>query len=179
METLGEFVTMAIIDPLTTVYNRRYFDGQLKKLLNSLCRSGGELSLLLIDVDHFKKYNDYYGHDAGDSCLKMVAAILAQCVKREDDFVARYGGEEFAVVLPHTDQAGAKSIAEKLLENLQKCNIPHEASDTADHVTISIGGTTGAVRHSHSAKAYIKCADKALYKSKKGGRNRYTLIAFE
>jgi diguanylate cyclase (GGDEF)-like protein len=178
IETLGEFVTMAIIDPLTTVYNRRYFDGQLKKLLNSLSRSGGELSLLLIDVDHFKKYNDYYGHDAGDSCLKMIAAILAQCVKREDDFVARYGGEEFAVVLPHTDQAGAKSIAENLLENLQKCNIPHEASDTANHVTVSIGGATGSVHQSHHAKAYIKCADKALYESKKMGRNRYTFIAF-
>ena len=176
METLGEFVTMAIIDPLTAVYNRRYFDGQLKKLLNSLSRSGGELSLLLIDVDYFKKYNDTYGHDVGDACLKKVAAALVQCQDRSEDFVARYGGEEFVVVLPHTDAAGAQMIANKLLEKVRECGIPHKSSDVADHVTISVGGVTGIVTYSQSAQTYIKRADEALYESKKGGRNRYTVL---
>ena len=176
--TLGEFIKMAIIDPLTTVYNRRYFDGQLKQLLKSLSRSGSELSLLMIDIDYFKKYNDSYGHSAGDACLKKVAAALVQCQNRSEDFVARYGGDEFIVVLPHTDQDGARMMAERLLETVRERNIPHGVSDIADYVTISIGGATGMVNHLQRTP-YIKLADDALYESKKCGRNRYTLKTFE
>jgi diguanylate cyclase (GGDEF)-like protein len=165
--TLGDFLHLTIIDQLTGVYNRRYLDGSLKKIINSLSRTGSNLSLLMIDIDYFKKYNDTYGHEAGDGCLRAVAYALSQCVSRGEDFIARYGGEEFAIVLPNTDKNGAQLIAEKLLEKIRECNIPHKASDVADYVTISIGGTTGIVKHLQSPQDYIKVADKALYESKK------------
>jgi len=171
---LGDFLHLTIIDQLTGIYNRRYLDGSLKKIISLHSRTGGNLSVLMIDIDHFKKYNDTYGHEAGDGCLRAVVHALSQCVSRDEDFIARYGGEEFALVLPNTDKNGAQMIAEKLLEKIRECNIPHKASDAADYVTISIGGTTGSVKHSQSPQDYIKAADKALYESKKNGRNRYT-----
>ena len=161
-------------DALTCIYNRRFLDERLAQIVKSLLRSSSTLSVLMIDIDHFKKYNDTYGHEAGDGCLRAVALALSQCVSREEDFVARYGGEEFTVILPNTDKNGAKVIAEKLLEKMREYNIPHKASDVADYVTISIGGTTCVVKHSQNPQDYIKVADKALYESKKNGRNRYT-----
>jgi len=177
VESLGDFLHLTIIDQLTGIYNRRYLDGSLKKIINSHSRTGSSLSVLMIDIDHFKKYNDTYGHEAGDGCLRAVALALSGCVSRDEDFVARYGGEEFSVVLPNTDKNGAQVIAEKLLEKIRECNIPHKASDVADYVTISIGGTTSIVKHSQSPQDYIKAADKALYESKKNGRNRYTFVS--
>jgi len=179
IRTLGEFLNMTIIDQLTGIYNRRYMDGHLKKVIKSMVRTNSKLSLLLIDIDYFKKYNDTYGHDAGDNCLRIVASALSKCVSRDLDFVARYGGEEFAVVLPNTDKNGAHVIAEKLLEKVRECKIPHKASHIADYVTISVGGTTGIVKHFHNVQDYVKAADKALYESKKNGRNRYTYENFE
>jgi len=172
--TLGEFLSMTIIDQLTGIYNRRFLNGHLKKIIKSMSRFGGELSVLMIDIDYFKKYNDTYGHDTGDRCLITVANTLAGCVTRDEDFIARYGGEEFAVVLPNTGEAGAGLIAEKMRQKIYECNIPHEKSDVAEFVTISIGGTTGIVKHSHHESDFIKRADEALYKSKHDGRNRYT-----
>jgi len=128
----------------------------------------------MIDIDYFKKYNDTYGHDAGDVCLRAVADTLSKCITREEDFVARYGGEEFIVVLPNTDMNGAQTVAEKMLERVRRCNIPHRASDIASYVTISIGGTTDVLNNLQHGSNYIKAADKALYESKKNGRNRYT-----
>jgi len=171
--TLSEFLNMTIIDHLTGIFNKRFLNGHLKKIIKSLSRSGGELSLLMIDIDCFKKYNDTYGHDMGDKCLKTVADTLAACITREEDFVARYGGEEFAVVLPNTGEEGAGIIAEKMRRKIYECGIPHEASDAAGFVTVSIGGTTGAVKHSHHENDFIKRADDALYVSKHEGRNRY------
>jgi diguanylate cyclase (GGDEF)-like protein len=176
-ETFGEFFHLTIIDQLTGIYNRRYLDGSLKKIIKSHSRTSSNLSVLLIDIDYFKKYNDIYGHDKGDDCLRAVALTLSKCVTREEDFVARYGGEEFTIVLPNTDKNGAQVIAEKLLGKMREYNMPHKASDIADYVTISIGGTTGVVKHSQSPQDYIKAADKALYESKKNGRNRYTFVA--
>jgi methyl-accepting chemotaxis protein len=177
--TLGEFFNMTIIDQITGIYNRRYLDGHLKKIIESLSRNVSRLSLLMLDIDYFKKYNDTYGHDSGDNCLRSVAAALAQCITRDEDFVARYGGEEFVVVLPNTDKNGARLVAERLLRKIRECNIPHRASDIANHVTVSIGGTTGIVNYSQHGSDYIKCADKALYESKKNGRNRYTFASFD
>jgi len=179
IKTLGEFLNMTIIDQLTGIYNRRYMDGHLKKTIKSMVRANSNLSLLLIDIDYFKRYNDTYGHDAGDNCLKIVASTLSKCVSRDLDFVARYGGEEFAVVLPNTDKNGLHTVAEKLLEKVRECKMPHKASYIADYVTISIGGTTSIVKHFHHAQDYIKAADRALYESKKNGRNRYTFENFE
>ena len=174
--TLGEFLNMTIIDQLTGTYNRRFLNGHLKKIIKSMSRSGGILSVLMIDIDYFKKYNDTYGHVMGDSCLVKVAAALAGCITRDEDFVARYGGEEFAVVLPHTDKNGAGIIAEKMLKKIYECNIPHEKSDVSEFVTISIGGTMGNVKHSCHESDFIKRADEALYQSKQDGRSRYTFI---
>jgi len=179
IRTLGEFLNMTIIDQLTGIYNRRYMDGHLKKIIKSMARTNSSLSLLIIDIDYFKRYNDTYGHHAGDNCLRTVANALSKCVFRDLDFVARYGGEEFAVVLPNTGKNGAHVIAEKLLEKVRECNMPHKSSHIADCVTISVGGTTSIVKHFHHVQDYIKAADKALYESKKNGRNRYTFENFE
>jgi len=174
--TLGDFLHLTIIDQLTGIYNRRYLDGSLKKILKLHSRTGSSLSVLMIDIDYFKKYNDTYGHDAGDDCLRIVASILSECVIREDDFIARYGGEEFVVVLPNTDENGTNLVAEKMLEKVRECNILHGASDISSFVTISIGGTTGIINHLQNGSDYIKAADKALYESKRNGRNRYTFL---
>jgi methyl-accepting chemotaxis protein len=177
--TLGDFLKMTIIDPLTGVYNRRYMDGHLKKVIGSLGRAGGQLSLLMVDIDYFKTYNDNYGHDAGDGCLKAVADALVQCLRREDDFIARYGGDEFAVVMPNTDRFEAQWMANKLLTKVRKARIPNEKSDVADHVTVSIGGVTATVNSSARGGDYLKLADKALFESKKSGRNRCTFEYLE
>ena len=174
--TLGDFFHLTIIDQVTGIYNRRYLDGSLKKLIKLHSRTGGSLSVLMIDIDHFKKYNDTYGHDAGDDCLREIASILSECVIREDDFVARYGGEEFAAVLPNTDENGACLIAEKILEKVRERNIPHKTSDIIGYVTVSIGATTGIINHLQHGSDYIKAADKGLYESKRNGRNRYTFL---
>jgi len=176
IETLGDFLHLTIIDQLTGIYNRRYLDGNLKKIIKHHSRSGGYLSVLMIDIDFFKKYNDTYGHIAGDDCLRIIANTLSQCVIREEDFVARYGGEEFTVVMPNTDENGAKLVAKKMLEKVCECKIPNKTSDIADYVTISIGGVTDSINHLQHGNDYIKAADKALYESKKNGRNRYTFI---
>ncbi|MCL2043931.1 MAG: GGDEF domain-containing protein [Treponema sp.] len=164
-------------DALTCIYNRRYFDENLSRILKLLSRTESTISLMMIDIDFFKKYNDTYGHSEGDVCLKAVANTLSKTLTRGDDFVARYGGEEFAVVLPNTDEAGARFLAGKLLENIQNCKILHENSDIADHVTISIGITTGKTDYTRNPDDYIKRADEMLYASKQNGRNRYTFGA--
>jgi len=160
-------------DALTGIHNRRFFDKNMKRTISSLSRSGSLLSLLMIDIDFFKRYNDTYGHVEGDKCLKIVAQTLSRSITRADDFVARYGGEEFVVVLPNTDEQGAQLIAEKLLENIRNCNIPHEQNDAANCLTISIGATTGKAAYTHSTDDFVKKADEMLYKSKQNGRNRY------
>jgi len=160
-------------DALTGIHNRRFFDENMKRIISTLSRSGGLLSVMMIDIDFFKRYNDTYGHLEGDKCLKIVAETLSKSITRADDFVVRYGGEEFALVLPNTDEHGARLIAEKLLDNIRKCNIIHEQNDAADCLTISIGATTGKVTHTHSADDFVKRADEMLYKSKQNGRNRY------
>ena len=176
---LGEFLNLTIIDQLTGIYNRRFFDGNMKKTIKSLSRTEGKLSLLMIDIDFFKNYNDTYGHDMGDNCLKEVASALSESIIREEDFVARYGGEEFVVVLPNTDESGAYLIADRLLKRVRESNITHENSRVAGIVTISIGGTTGTVKYSQSGSDYVKRADTALYKSKHNGRNQYTFVPFD
>jgi diguanylate cyclase (GGDEF)-like protein/PAS domain S-box-containing protein len=174
VKVLESEVDKIYYDPLTGIYNRRYFDKHLQNIVKSLSRSGSILSLMMIDIDRFKKYNDTYGHKEGDNCLRIVAETLGHCILRSDDFVARYGGEEFAVVLPNTDEDGARQIAEKLLDSIRNCNIPHGKSDAADHVTISIGVTVGFVNLKRNGDDFIRRADEMLYESKKGGRNRYS-----
>jgi len=166
------------VDALTGIFNRRFMEDNLKRIIKSHARSGSTLSVMMMDVDFFKRFNDTYGHSEGDSCLIAVAGAIKESLSRPDDFVARYGGEEFVVVLPKTDEMGARVIAGKVLENMRAKKIPHEKNDAADCVTISIGVTTGDVEQSHSGEEYIKQADKALYESKENGRNRYTFIEY-
>ena len=160
------------IDALTGIYNRRYLDENIRTLINGLSRSNGMLSLIMIDIDHFKEYNDTYGHSQGDICLKEVAETLSKSLQRTGDFAVRYGGEEFAVILPNTDESGVIKIAEKLLENIRNLNIRHEKSAAADCVTISIGATTGFADYKQTGEEYVNRADEMLYMSKQTGRNK-------
>jgi diguanylate cyclase (GGDEF)-like protein len=173
IRSLEQKAEEAYYDSLTGIYNRRYLDASLARLIKTLSRAGGALCLMMIDIDYFKQYNDAYGHGNGDDCLKIVAGILSESLARDADFIARYGGEEFTVVLPNTDENGAHVIAQKLLENVRKAKIPHCKSDIANHVTVSIGVTTGIVKHSQTGNDYIKRADEMLYMSKQNGRDRY------
>jgi len=166
-------------DALTGIYSRRFMEDNLRRIKKSHSRSGGILSVIMIDVDFFKKYNDTYGHAAGDMCLKAIAETISGSLSRPDDFTARYGGEEFIVVLSNTDEVGARFIAEKILENVQALNIPHAKSEVAERVTVSIGVTTGTVERAQYFEDYIKRADEALYISKQDGRNRITYLNFE
>jgi len=165
-------------DPLTGLYNRRYLEDKLAHNIKELSRASGKLSLLMLDIDFFKKFNDTYGHNEGDYCIKSVAEAFTGCVARENDFVARYGGEEFVIVLPYTDENGARLIAKRALDRVNERRIPHEKNECAGYVTVSAGVTTAYVKFNHNGEDYIKCADEALYMSKQNGRNRFTFKQF-
>jgi diguanylate cyclase (GGDEF)-like protein len=161
----------ASVDSLTGVANRRFFDGQLEAALRDAQRTGRPVTLLLIDVDHFKRYNDSYGHLAGDGCLRKVAIALQSCMRRPRDVAARYGGEEFAAILPETDAAGGATMAARVIDAIRALQIEHKASATAAFVTASIGIATSDATGA-TPQALIKRADEALYAAKGEGRNR-------
>lgn len=161
-------------DPLTGIYNRRYINKNLGRLLLSPSRSKRELCVMMVDIDYFKKYNDTFGHSEGDRCLKIVAETLSHSLVQVDAFAARYGGEEFVIVLPDTDEASARTMAGQLLEAVRRCAIPHPKSDAAACVTISIGVITGKANGKYDDDDFIRYADEMLYRSKRGGRNQYT-----
>lgn len=160
-------------DGLTGIANRRHFDVAMEKEHRRAKRAGAALSLLMIDIDHFKAYNDHYGHQKGDQCLIQVAAALADMLKRPCDLLARYGGEEFAVILPELDIDQAGQIAETLRARARELAIPHERSGgDAPYVTVSIGVTSQRVAAPADIEALIGAADRALYEAKNNGRNR-------
>lgn len=163
-------------DGLTGVANRRKFESELKREWQRLQRERQPLSLILCDVDHFKKYNDTYGHQAGDKCLSYVAAALQRAVKRPADLVARYGGEEFAVLLSDTSLAGAERIAGDLRRAVENLGIPHAGSPIGTGVTISLGVCTLVPSPQSSVEALLRKADEALYNAKNAGRNRAIAI---
>jgi diguanylate cyclase (GGDEF)-like protein len=165
-------------DALTGIYNRRFLDDNIKRIMKSLSLGNGMLSVMMLDIDFFKKYNDTYGHNVGDTCLKAVAKALYDTA-RADDCVIRYGGEEFVILLPNTDENDAGKIGARLLRNIRDLKIPHKNSDIADHVTVSIGATTVKVKLNHQHITYIERADKALYMSKNTGRDKYTFLKFD
>jgi diguanylate cyclase (GGDEF)-like protein len=169
------------LDPLTGIANRRSFDDTIGLEWRRAVRNDLPLSLLMLDVDYFKPYNDAYGHLAGDRCLRTVAEIIDTCVKRAGDLAARFGGEEFAVVLPHTDAEEARLLAQRICDTVSDRELEHGASPVAGHVTVSIGVATRPAReddHDISGRAaaaplsLIDAADKALYEAKSAGRNR-------
>jgi len=167
-------------DALTGIYNRCYMEDNLKRIIKTMVRSGGGiLSVLMLDIDFFKKYNDAYGHSEGDICLKSIAKALVASMMRPEDFAVRYGGEEFVIVLPNTDEKGARVMAEKVLESVRACGIPHKKSKVAKCVTVSVGVTTTNVDLVGDGIDYIERAEEALCMSKKNGRNQYTYLAYE
>lgn len=164
---------LAHIDGLTQVANRYRFDQDMKQLWRRLQREQKPLSLILCDVDYFKRFNDRYGHQVGDDCLRQVANAIQNAVHRPDDLVARYGGEEFAIVLPSTHAQGAERVAIAILSNVLALKIPHEASVVSPQITLSLGIATIIPHPDQSLDALIELTDKALYRAKKEGRNTY------
>lgn len=167
--------TLVHLDGLTGIGNRRHFDHRLKEEWDRSVRAGTPLSLIIIDADFFKKYNDAYGHIAGDACLTLLAQTLANQLERSGDTIARYGGEEFAVILPLTDEAGARTVAERMRAAVERLNHRHEGREDSSILTISLGlhslrPVYGLSRE--TSKDLVIGADKALYEAKRAGRNR-------
>lgn len=186
-----ELRRLSTVDGLTGVANRRAFDAALDLEWRRACRTGDPLSLLMIDVDFFKRFNDTYGHQAGDRCLSAVAGVLAATARRPGELAARYGGEEFVVLLPACDEANAVRLAEAMRMGVEHLMIPHSASEVAETVSISIGvanivavcrasghrPTSAPCRSGRAACTLgpadlVKAADEALYRAKATGRNR-------
>ncbi len=166
-----QLIELADKDELTKLHNRRSFVRYLRSEWNRHYINARPLSLLFIDVDYFKQYNDTYGHEKGDECLLGIAQVLVSNARRADDMAARHGGEEFAVLLPETDAEQAWHIAEHIHSELKKRCIVHENSSTADYVTVSIGVTTMVPSEPDRQEKLFSIADKALYKAKANGRN--------
>ena len=163
----------SLTDSLTGLPNRQFFDNALQVEFLRHKRSGSQWSLIMIDVDHFKKYNDHYGHIAGDDCLRQIAHTLKAVVERGPDILARYGGEEFLAILPDTNSQGAAVLAGRIGEAVLRLALPHTQSDTSEFVTISLGVATVTDRVLTDGAQLVALADQALYQAKKGGRNRY------
>lgn len=159
-------------DGLLQIANRGYFDKRLVEACCDAFRSRSPLGLLMIDVDYFKRYNDHYGHQAGDACLKRVAGAVSGALLRGTDVLARYGGEELAVILPDTDCKGTQEIADRILDAVTALALPHAGSDVAGFVTVSIGGCSRIPPDRLSGEALLRAADAALYLAKESGRNR-------
>ncbi|MBF0435372.1 MAG: diguanylate cyclase [Magnetococcales bacterium] len=167
---------LSLNDTLTNIANRRYFDQFLQREWNRSVRGGSPLSLILMDIDYFKTYNDSLGHAAGDDCLRRVAHSLQDTMHRSTDLLARYGGEEFVAVLPHVEHVGATAMAEKFRQTVVSLHIPHPLSQIADHVTLSLGCASMLPIRSASPQLLLESADKMLYAAKEGGRNRVMSI---
>ncbi|WP_019502997.1 diguanylate cyclase domain-containing protein [Pseudanabaena sp. PCC 6802] len=171
-----ELYLLANLDGLTGVANRRCFDEYWQKQWQLLAEQQQPLSLILIDIDYFKNYNDRYGHQAGDECLQIVARTISNVLKRPTDLVARYGGEEFAIALPNTPLAGAQQIVQAIASEIGKLNLEHTHSPISNHITLSLGISCTIPNPNTSWKSAIAIADKALYQAKEDGRNRYCVF---
>ncbi len=167
-----QLATLARVDGLTGLANRRAFDTALERECLRHLRQKAPMALLLADIDHFKRYNDAYGHVRGDHCLRRVAAVLREATNRPADLTARYGGEEFACVLPDTPAQGARAVAERLRHEVLRLAIPHAGSPAAAQVTVSIGGVAARGARLADPAALVEGADRQLYLAKAHGRNR-------
>jgi len=172
-EKIEELKKISTRDQLTGLYNRREFEKVIKDEWRYAIRERKPISLIMIDIDNFKAFNDNYGHLAGDNCLQKISQTMENCLKRPRDFLARFGGEEFVVILPQTDGLGAEHTAERIRENVYNSKIPHKYSNVEDYVTISLG-----IAHTNDAELFLfeellDEADKALYKAKENGKNKF------
>ena len=163
---------MTLEDSLTQLYNRRYFEMHLEKEWRRAIREKSKLTLIVIDVDYFKLFNDTYGHAEGDECLKTIAKELKLSLQRPSDVIARIGGEEFVALLPEVDEEGALVVAKAMQGRLKKTAIVHATSPVSEHVTVSIGIVSSVPSEGVTALSLFKAADKALYKAKTKGRNQ-------
>jgi diguanylate cyclase (GGDEF)-like protein len=165
-----------VLDGLTQISNRRHFDDYLAQEWQRAVREKQSIALLICDIDFFKQYNDTYGHQGGDDCLKQIAQVMDNVPKRPMDLVARYGGEEFGVILPNTNIAGAIKISEKVCQVVRDLKISHEKSSAASYVTLSLGINCIVPTTENSITEFIEMADKALYQAKHQGRNRVCIF---
>jgi len=159
-------------DGLSGLYNRRMFDNLTTRLWLQAQRNQDALQVILVDIDHFKAYNDLYGHQAGDTCIRRVASIIARAAKRPFDFCARYGGEEFALVLYAPSGNDPSALPEQIRRDIMALDIPHANADGTRMLTVSIGSATAQSDTKRSLAGLIQTADEALYRAKKLGRNR-------
>lgn len=162
----------ANLDGLTGIANRRIFDVKLDEECRRHRRYGVPLALAMIDVDRFKQYNDLYGHQEGDACLRQVAQTIHDCARRPGEIAARYGGEEFALLLPHTDRAEAMALALACIEAVEDAALPHPDSPLAPHVTLSVGVASAVGAGAPSPAPLLDAADSAMYAAKRAGRRR-------
>jgi diguanylate cyclase (GGDEF)-like protein len=167
-----ELERLSRLDGLTGLANRRHFDAYLSQEMARARRTCDPVGLLLCDVDHFKAFNDRYGHQAGDDCLRQVAAAIASCCGRALDLAARYGGEELALILPSTPLSGLDKVAQDVVHAVGALQLPHLGSTTAPHVTVSVGGYALVPGPDTMPEDLISPADQALYRAKRLGRNR-------
>lgn len=174
---LASLDTLANKDGLTGLHNRRAFDEQFAVEVARHRRQHSPLGLALVDVDHFKLYNDYYGHQLGDECLRRVAQALATCTRRPGELVARYGGEEFVVLLPNTTLEEVQRYGQWICSHIEELQLPHAASLVARHVTISVGLASAIPVADVSPAQMLDVTDKALYEAKRTGRNRSAMAA--
>ena len=170
---------MVAHDGLTGIQNRRMFDQHIQRVWQQGARARQRIAVLLIDIDWFKDYNDRYGHQAGDECLRAVAVCLSQCARRPLDFVARYGGEEFAVVLYDASREYAAAVLTRIQRSVAELNISHEASKVANRLTVSIGAAFVLPGSDRTYEGLVQLADEALYTAKEQGRNRVVVMEAE
>jgi diguanylate cyclase (GGDEF)-like protein len=170
---------MVARDGLTGIQNRRMFDQHIDRVWQQAVRDGERVAVLLADIDCFKDYNDRYGHQAGDECLRAVAVCLSQCARRPLDFVARYGGEEFAVILYEASREYVAEVLTRIQRSIAELNIPHEASRVASRLTVSIGAAFILPSSARTYEGLIQLADEALYSAKEQGRNRVVVLEAE
>ncbi len=159
-------------DGLSGLYNRRMFDTLARRLWQQAQRDGESLQVILVDIDHFKRFNDLYGHQAGDDCIRQVANVIARTAKRPFDFCARYGGEEFALVLHAPSGTDPAALPEQIRRDVMTQGLPHADSDAADVITVSVGSAIAEPGTKRSLAGLIQSADEALYRAKQSGRNR-------
>ncbi|MGB9094706.1 MAG: diguanylate cyclase [Gallionella sp.] len=174
-DNIRQLQQLSFIDGLTGISNRRQFDLSLQAEWQRALRNQQDLSLIMLDIDYFKRYNDSYGHPAGDECLRIMGSMLRRIIKRSTDVLARYGGEEFVFLLPDTSAQGAGLIAKNIADELARLNLPHKASTLGGKLTVSMGCATCKVSRGSRPDMLVGAADEALYRAKGEGRNRFVM----
>jgi diguanylate cyclase (GGDEF)-like protein len=173
----AQLKAFGLTDALLQIPNRASVDERLRVEVARSAREQRALGLLMLDVDFFKRFNDRYGHPAGDACLQAVARATRGALARETDFIGRYGGEELLVLLPDTDAAGVAQVAQRLVDAVRALALPHAASDASAVVTVSVGACSGIPPAGDAGPSLLACADQALYEAKRSGRDRVVASA--